>query len=269
MPAYCFLATHRASTDEVWDELQSLGATLLYSEEYEERKEVVANIDESFHFEVLRSVKLCFPTQLPEIDWTAQWSTHGLDFKDGFVHLNLNSFIDACNLPTLKLEPGPGFGDLSHPTTRLVIKLMTNRMQHNAVLDIGTGSGVLALCAKLLGAEKVWGYDIDPEAVKHAQKNLFHNHLEQGIDLTFLPPLKELLQQKKLVILMNMILSEQKEAWETVKPIHHIPGEAIVSGILLEEKESYLKQAAKWKWELIEELQEEGWLAFCFKRHSQ
>ncbi len=75
---------------------------------------------------------------------------------------------------TLLLKPGPGFGDLSHPTTSLMLKLMKLNlasMQAGAVLDVGSGSGILALAASLLGSGDVAGIDIDREANRHARKN--------------------------------------------------------------------------------------------------
>lgn len=204
-----------------------------------------------------------------EIDWGAQWAAHGLNFRDGFVNIELEMF--GCpkeqlhKIKTLKLEPGPGFGDLSHPTTRLVIKMMVPYVKGAYVLDIGSGSGVLALCAAAMGAKNVHGVEIDPYAVKHGRHNAKLNGLEGCVSFG-LPSEYTVKDTNAILVLMNMISSEQKEAWASLKSVHRLPGESIVSGILAEERQSYLKLTESWGWTLKGESTEEGWLGLHFDR---
>lgn len=79
----------------------------------------------------------------------------------------------------LELDPGLAFGTGSHPTTRLCMEwLETNAPVDLTVLDYGCGSGILAMVAKKLGAEKVIGIDIDPQAIESAIFNTERNHCE-------------------------------------------------------------------------------------------
>jgi len=72
----------------------------------------------------------------------------------------------------LKMDPGMAFGTGTHETTRLCATLTEDYMKPGArVLDVGTGSGILAIAASKLGAEEVMAYDIDPVAVRVAQEN--------------------------------------------------------------------------------------------------
>ena len=82
------------------------------------------------------------------VNWEEQWALFAESSFDGKAHIDLSQFGGAS---TLLLLPGPGFGDLSHPTTYLMLKMMQNRVQNLPVLDIGTGSGILALAALSLG----------------------------------------------------------------------------------------------------------------------
>lgn len=85
----------------------------------------------------------------------------------------------------LELDPGLAFGTGSHPTTRLCMEwLEEHAPQGGSVLDYGCGSGILAMVAKKLGAEKVYGVDIDPQAIDSARYNSERNHCD--IDF-FLP----------------------------------------------------------------------------------
>ncbi len=79
----------------------------------------------------------------------------------------------------LELDPGLAFGTGSHPTTRLCMEwLEAHAPLQQSVLDYGCGSGILALVAKKLGAAKVVGVDIDPQAIEAAQHNALRNQCE-------------------------------------------------------------------------------------------
>lgn len=79
----------------------------------------------------------------------------------------------------LELDPGLAFGTGSHPTTRLCMEwLEANPPQNLSVLDYGCGSGILAMVAKKLGANPVFGVDIDPQAIESARYNSKRNQCE-------------------------------------------------------------------------------------------
>ena len=139
------------------------------------------------------------------IDWDEQWALHAPNFFNGFAHVFLKHY--GKDDLSFKLAPGAGFGDLSHPTTQLMLHLMPKRIT-SPIIDIGCGSGVLSLAAKLLGAPEVFGIDISEEAVSHAQENRMLNQL----DCIFAKTLPRIPQGP--LLLMNMISSEQKVAWE-------------------------------------------------------
>ena len=72
----------------------------------------------------------------------------------------------------IRMDPGMAFGTGTHETTRLVIRLMQDELRGGErLLDVGTGSGILSICASKLGAASCNAYDIDPVAVKVAREN--------------------------------------------------------------------------------------------------
>jgi len=86
----------------------------------------------------------------------------------------------------LVIDPGRAFGSGSHPTTRLCLEWLADTLQGGeTVLDYGCGSGVLAIGAARLGAGRVVGVDIDPEAVLTARANALANGVVEA--LFFLP----------------------------------------------------------------------------------
>lgn len=156
------------------------------------------------------------------IDWNEQWALHVPNFNEGFAHVRLNENI------SFKMAPGPGFGDLFHSTTRLILGMLPEKIS-GTVIDIGCGSGVLSLAVKLLGADKVIGIDIDEGAVEHPKENAKLN----GLDCFFGKSLPRV--PKNPLILMNMISSEQKVAWEALPKFANCL--LITSGYPVEEKD--------------------------------
>ncbi|NPB07195.1 MAG: methyltransferase [Aquificae bacterium] len=79
----------------------------------------------------------------------------------------------------IKVKPGMAFGTGLHPTTRLCLELLSRRLKKgDRVLDLGTGSGVLAVAAKLLGAGEVLALDVSPEAVRECKENARINRVK-------------------------------------------------------------------------------------------
>lgn len=84
----------------------------------------------------------------------------------------------------IELDPGMAFGTGTHPTTSLCLRTLESVIQGGEdVIDVGTGSGVLAIGAVLLGAKNVLAIDLDPVAVKSANENVALNRLESSIQV--------------------------------------------------------------------------------------
>lgn len=182
--------------------------------------------------------------------WEEQWALHAPHFKEGFVHLEGG----------LRLKPGPGFGDLSHPTTRVVLELMAPYVKGKKVIDIGCGSGVLALSALKAGAKSAVGFDIEEEAVLHATENAKLNGLNAHFFLSsqVAPHL-----HFGEVALMNMIYTEQRAAFNAHPALNQNKW-IITSGVLSSQREEYFEITSGWNWKLVEEKEKEGWLGFVF-----
>ena len=185
------------------------------------------------------------------INWEEQWASFAKGFKDGKAHIDLTPFGGAS---TLQLLPGPGFGDLSHQTTYLMLQLMGSLVKDKSILDIGCGSGILALSALLLGAKSAIGVDIDPEAIAHAQKNAALNNLPATFS-------DKIPAQTFDIALMNMITSEQ----QVVLGQKIDASIWIVSGILTTQKKQYITEAASRGWNLLQQAHRGEWLGLVFQ----
>ena len=110
-----------------------------------------------------------------EDDWAESWKQY---YKP--IHLGRVTVVPAWEKYEAKegevivrMDPGMAFGTGTHETTRLVLRLMQDEIKGGErVLDVGTGSGILSICASKLGAGWCNAYDIDPVAVKVAKDNV-------------------------------------------------------------------------------------------------
>ena len=260
----------KLSLEQAWDVLEEEGIEILYGSEELTGAELYAYLsspDEIAPFNWIIKYSLHL---LPPVDWEAQWAAHGLNFHDGFLHVDFEKLGRMA--PQLRLRPGPGFGDLSHPTTRLMLKMLVQVVKEQIVVDIGCGSGILALAAAALGSSQIYGIDIDPEALRHATENTDINHLSHlclfctpdDFETRVKTNAMTFTTTQPPLILINMIQSEQEIAWKSLPSLHTLQGQILASGVRKEERSAYLATTTARGWTLIDEQREEDWLAFHF-----
>ena len=109
-----------------------------------------------------------------EEDWAESWKQYYKPIPLGKVTIvpAWENYTAKDGEVIIKMDPGMAFGTGTHETTRLVMKIMQDEIHGGErVLDVGTGSGILSICAVKLGAKSSNAYDIDPVAVKIAKEN--------------------------------------------------------------------------------------------------
>lgn len=263
---YCLSLHPSISLEQAWETLELVDIEILYGLEEEGHSKIYALLPSLDILVAFKWINTCEPYTLPSIDWEAQWTAHGHHFQNGYVHIDFTSF--GRSAPALRLQPGPGFGDLSHPTTRLMLKLLAHYLHQQTVIDIGCGCGVLALAAAAMGAPLAYGIDLDEEALKHSQQNALLNQLERRCTFCLSTDFQWQLCSEIPLILMNMIQSEQQVAWHSLSCLHRQPAQILTSGIRIEEKTSYIEKMTHQGWILQHESAEEEWLAFYFTTHD-
>ena len=109
-----------------------------------------------------------------EEDWSESWKQYYKPIPLGKVTIvpAWEDYAAAEGEVVIRMDPGMAFGTGTHETTRLVMKIMQDEIKGGErVLDVGTGSGILSICASKLGAKECYAYDIDPVAVTVAREN--------------------------------------------------------------------------------------------------
>lgn len=139
-------------------------------------------------------------------------------------------------LTPLRIIPGRGFGTGSHPTTSLCLEYLTDRCgPTDSVLDLGTGSGILAIAGAKLGARPIDAIDIDPDALENARENAEINAVTDSI--TFSRGSIEAVRGKRYsLVCANIIAHVLKILLEQGLERVVLPGGTLIaSGILAEE----------------------------------
>jgi len=163
----------------------------------------------------------------------------------------------------LVIQPSTGFGTGHHASTRLCLEaLQTLNLHDRTVLDVGTGSGILAIAAGILGASSSVGIDDDPDAVRAARENLSLNPTARGVridelDITRggLPPAD--------VVLANLTGALLQRAARVLLTSTTSGGHLVVSGVLKEEREAVIGAFAGAT--LVWEGSEDEWIGMIFR----
>lgn len=176
---------------------------------------------------------------VPDADWFATWRERAVPFSVGrTLHLDPREPEEAPpEVPEgrhrLRLPARAAFGTGSHESTSLALELLEDTdVRGRRVLDVGTGTGVLAFAALLFGAREVVGYDVDPAAPFHARDNSALNALHPRLFAGTLAALRDrpAFDLALVNVVPEQILPEMPALVRRLKP----GAEAILSGILAE-----------------------------------
>ncbi len=111
---------------------------------------------------------------MKEEDWSESWKQYYKPIRLGRITIvpAWEDYTPEDGEVIIRMDPGMAFGTGTHETTRLVMRIIQGEIKGGErVLDVGTGSGILSICASKLGARSCNAYDIDPVAVKVAREN--------------------------------------------------------------------------------------------------
>jgi len=172
---------------------------------------------------------------LEDKDWEREWmdNFHPMQFGERLWICPSWRDVPDPSAVNVMLDPGLAFGTGTHPTTALCLRWLDGiDMTDKTVVDFGCGSGILALAALKLGAKRVVGIDIDPQALQATKENARRNGVEDRLDV-FLPENQPVLEAD--VVVANILSGPLLELREVITGYCKSDGLIVLSGILAEQ----------------------------------
>ncbi|RBP02378.1 50S ribosomal protein L11 methyltransferase [Rossellomorea aquimaris] len=209
-------------------------------------------------------------SEVNEEEWATAWKKyyHPVKISDKFTIVPTWEDYKPVHSDELiiELDPGMAFGTGTHPTTVMCIQALERIVkEHDTVIDVGTGSGVLSIAAAQLAADNVRAYDLDEVAVRSARLNVKLNKVQQTVTVDENNLLNGVTGQADVIvanILAEIILRFTLDAFELVKP----GGFFITSGIIQPKKQE-VRDALESAGFIIEEIMVmEDWVAIIAKK---
>ena len=225
--------------------------------------------------ERLLSQKVSFSmdtTLIPEQDWGENWKRFFKPLRVGSRFVVFPPWERAGlkrGQIRVQITPGMAFGTGTHATTQLCIQVLESRMKREglSVLDVGTGSGILAIAAAKLGAQEVWAIDIDEVAIEGARENTEKNGV-QGIVRIRKGGLGRIRKAFDVIVANIDLRSLMRLRMPLLRHLND-HGFLILSGILREQEESirqyYLETKALC---LVSVDHREEWSCLTFKKEE-
>ncbi len=198
-----------------------------------------------------------------EEDWANSWKAYYKPIKIGerlVIVPAWEKYTPAEGELIVRMDPGMAFGTGTHETTRLVIKLLETYTKEGCrMLDVGTGSGILAICASKLGAGECRAYDIDPMAVRVANENIKDSGLT-NITCEVSDLLRQVDKSKPYdLICANIVADIIIRMTPDVGALMHKDTVLLASGIILERSDDVVECFEKHGFRIVERLEENGW----------
>ena len=198
-----------------------------------------------------------------EEDWANSWKAYYKPIKIGerlVIVPAWEKYTPAERELIVRMDPGMAFGTGTHETTRLVIKLLETYTKEGCrMLDVGTGSGILAICASKLGAGECRAYDIDPMAVRVANENIKDSGLT-NITCEVSDLLRQVDKSKPYdLICANIVADIIIRMTPDVGELMHKDTVLLASGIIMERSDDVVECFEKHGFCIVERLEENGW----------
>jgi len=224
-----------------------------------------------WHLGMMRSVGDLVITERQEEDWANAWKAHYSVHRIGnrtTVKAPWHEYAAQPGEMVIELDPGQAFGTGLHPTTRLCLVALEEQLRPGmTVLDVGTGSGILAIAAAMHGAAAVDAVDVEPVAVRSTVENAARNAVSDrvraaegsvGPDEPFTGPYDLVLAN----IIARILIDLRDGLVEATKP----GGTLILSGII-EGREADVREAfGAAGMTLADRAQMEDWVALVYRK---
>ncbi|TAK63551.1 MAG: 50S ribosomal protein L11 methyltransferase [Bacteroidetes bacterium] len=204
-----------------------------------------------------------------EENWNEQWEKSLRPVEVGEKIVIKPSWCEYDNVNkriVIQIDPKMSFGTGYHETTRLTLQLLEKYLAFGSkVLDVGTGTGILAIAAIKLGASFAFGNDIDEWSIENAQENIIANGVSDKIDISY-KSVQEISQNDFDIITANLTLNTNIELLPDFVRVLKPTGILLLSGLLQHDHEKMIEAITSQGLILLEELRENEWIALAARK---
>jgi ribosomal protein L11 methyltransferase len=239
--------------------------TYFYNSDWSEKKR------NQFQNYLHQLAELQFPVQADKIqfqkienqDWNAQWKQSIKPIEIGNKILIKPTWINiepALSKEIIEIDPQMAFGTGVHATTQLMLKLLIDHIGSPArIMDMGTGTGILAIAAARLSNARIIAFDNDPVATGTARQNCLKNSVLEKIHI-FCGTIDVVKDTRFDLIMININRSIIIESLSKIFRCLNETGLAIFSGILIDEKKQFIENVKKHDFKIVKEAEQGEWV---------
>jgi ribosomal protein L11 methyltransferase len=204
-------------------------------------------------------------------DWLGEWKKSYVSFPIGRGFYIIPSWSEsACpadRMP-IRIDPGQAFGTGTHETTQLTLECLEDRAGEvntsGLVLDLGTGSGILAIAARLLGCRHVIGCDNDSDSMHVAAENIERN-TEQFIPI-YCGSMDAARTESVDLLLCNLTADVISQVFSEIDRALKAGGSVIFSGILVEQRDLIRDIVKGHAWTIEDDRTRGEWIALVVRK---
>ncbi len=205
-------------------------------------------------------------------DWAENWKKYYKPFRIGshlVVKPTWEPYEPKADDLIIELDPGMAFGTGTHETTNMCMQLLEKHLQDGMrVMDVGTGSGILAIAAARLGAKDILAIDIDPDAVKVAKENVELNNVGEQVRVV----VGDLCKSEAMPCDLAVANIVADAICMLAGPLtRHLEKDRLLicSGIIREREQDVMNAATEAGYTLFDRIEKGEWVALALKNEGK
>lgn len=230
-------------TTPIWDNTQVIGLF----EATRNPTQLSAELNAIFKLKTKQDLPAHKIEILEDKDWVRAWMEdyHPMQFGQRLWVCPSWREPPEKNAVNLMLDPGLAFGTGTHPTTSLCLKFLDREVEGGElVVDFGCGSGILGIAALLLGAKRMVGTDIDPQALLATEDNAGRNNIARDTYDVYLPQDTPAVEAD--ITVANILAGPLEQLAPTIAGLTRSGGKLALSGLLKEQAETISRCYSEW-----------------------